>query len=67
MRTFFRSVDYFDRCMHHPAREQETNRELVLMGLACVYLASKVEDIYPLSLAQVLDSLGNNKFSAREV
>lgn len=37
------------------------------MGLGCIFLASKVEDIYPLTLKQVLDSFGSSKFTAREL
>lgn len=41
--------------------------DLHLIGLVSIYLSSKMEDVYPLSMAKVLEEAGHKKFKNEAV
>ncbi len=58
--TFFSAVNILDRYLKEkrPARELS---ELHIIGVTCMFLASKNEDIYPLRMSMVYEKIGHKK------
>ena len=60
--TFFLSVSIMDRYLKNK-KDPLTISDLHLVGIACMYISSKVEDIYPLRMSSVYEKIGHKKFS----
>jgi hypothetical protein len=44
-----------------------SNNDIHLLGIVCLYIASKMEDIIPLRMSNVKTKIGHNKFSEKEI
>ena len=64
--TFFLAVHLLDfyiaRC-----KSAVNNNDVHLIGVTCLYLASKMEDIIPLRMSHVKSKIGHNKFTEKEI
>jgi hypothetical protein len=47
--------------------KQLNNSDLHLLGITCLYISSKFEDLYPLDLSTVKGRIAHNKFSEKEI
>eukprot|EP00347_Sterkiella_histriomuscorum_P020311 403338295 len=67
--TFFLAVSILDRFFL--AKQQQgqcmSKEDLHIYGLTSVFIASKLDETYPVCMSQVLEEAGHNKFSHEEV
>lgn len=59
--TFFRAVLLLDTFLKFSFNYQDN--DMYRIGVTCIFIASKVEDIYHISLQTVVDVLAHNKFT----
>jgi hypothetical protein len=64
--TFFRAVDLMDRYLEK-SKKEISNNDIYLIGLTCIYISLKEEDIYPLRLCYIQKNIGHNKFTSHEI
>ena len=64
--TFFLSVQYLDRFVCTISRKLDIS-ELHLIGITCMFVASKYEDITPLYLKTMVKKVGHNKIQGKEI
>lgn len=61
--TFFRGVELMDRFFAQSLRPQET-KDLHLIGVTSIFMASKLEEVYPLKLKTVYEKIAHRKLNA---
>lgn len=54
--TFFYAVDYLDRCL---SISRVSRSQLQLLGISCLWLASKFEEVHPPLASELLEMTGN--------
>ena len=59
--TFFLAVDILDRYLQNTKKKIE-DKDIHLIGLACIFIASKSEDLCPFQMKHIVEELGKNKF-----
>ena len=69
--TFFLAINLMDRYFNslnsgEQQRMLELN-ELHLSGIACMFIASKYEDVYPLLMKTVFNKIGHKKISIESI
>lgn len=64
--AFFLAISLMDRYFKQVQRKLES-KELHLTGVACMFIASKYEDIYPLLMKTVYNKIGHQKFSIESI
>lgn len=64
--TFFRSVSLLDLFLKR-THTSPTNDHLHLIGVTCMYISSKYEDIYPLSMSHFVKGASQNKFNSETI
>jgi len=64
--SFFLAVNLMDRHTKN-VRNQMQSVDIHLIGVACMFVASKYEDIYPLKLQVVYEKIGHRKLSKSTV
>ena len=60
--TFFLAVDILDRYLQYTEKNIE-DKDIHLIGLACIFIASKSEDLFPFQMKHIVEELGKKKFS----
>jgi len=64
--TFFLSVHYFDLYLSlHKSSLNDNN--VHLLGIVCMFLASKIEDLCPFQMYHTKVKIGHGKFSEKEI
>jgi cyclin B/cyclin A len=63
--TFFKAIDIADRFFNKT--NGMSQRDLHLYGLVSCFIASKLEELYPIRMEQVLFEAGHGKFSHTEI
>ena len=64
--VFFRAVDLMDRYLEK-SKKNLCDNDIHLIGLTCIYIALKEEDIYPLRLCYIEENIGHSKFTSKEI
>ena len=64
--SFFLSVEIMDNYLQKTKKIYYEN-DIHLIGMACIYLASKMEDIIPLHMVHIKTKIGHDKFSQQEI
>lgn len=64
--TVFRALHLVDSYLRREQQPQ-TVTDLHLTGMACMLVASKLHEVVPIKLAQVVREIGKHKFSAAQV
>jgi hypothetical protein len=64
--SFFSAVHYFDTYIKN-SRYNIYDEDIHLIGISCIFIASKMEDIIPLHLNQVTEKIAHNKFKPRTI
>ena len=64
--VFFRAVDLMDRYLEK-SKKNLCDNDIHLIGLTCIYLSLKEEDIYPLRLCYIEEKIGHSKFTSKEI
>jgi hypothetical protein len=60
--TYFLASSIMDRYFKKKQKSIEI-ADLHLLGVTCMYIASKYEDIYPLKMSMVYEKIGHKKLS----
>lgn len=64
--TFFLSVQYMDRYIAESAVRLELD-ELHLIGITCMFIASKYQEITPLFMQTIVIRIGHHRFTRKDV
>lgn len=64
--TFFLAVNLLDRYFKHSKRAL-VSTELHLLGIACMFIASKYEDVIPILMRTAVNKIAHNKFSQAQI
>ena len=65
--TFLASVEIMDKFLYKYTKKVLKNENIHLIGLVCIYIASKVYDLIPIQLNNIINQIGHNKFSKKEI
>ena len=60
--SFFRSVSLMDRYLKKETKKLET-KDIHLLGISCMFIAMKYEQIHPLRLSLISEKIARNKFN----
>ncbi|CAK91146.1 unnamed protein product (macronuclear) [Paramecium tetraurelia] len=63
--TFFRAVSLLDAYLRSSYNLNES--DMYLIGVTCILIASKIEDIYQLSIKTIIQDLSHNNFSLFQI
>lgn len=64
--TFFISIDLLDSFLSETKR-QFHSRDIHLIGVTCMLIASKLEEILPFKISTVVEKMTHNKISASQI
>ena len=64
--TFFLSVQYMDRYIAKVSKILPLE-QLHIVGITCMFIASKYEDITPLFMPTVVKRIGHNRFTRESI
>ena len=64
--TFFLSVSLLDRYFKLKTEVREIS-DLHIIGVTCMFIASKYEDIYPLKMKMVYEKIAHKKLSIEKI
>lgn len=64
--TFFKAVQYLDKFLKRCLKRQDS-KDLHLIGLVCMFIAAKQEDIYPFRLSTISEKIARKKFTRIEI
>ena len=64
--TFFLAVEIMDNYLQKTNKIYNEN-DMHLIGMVCIYMASKMEDIIPLHMVHIKTKIGHDKFSQEEI
>lgn len=64
--TFFRAVTLMDHYLKVTTSHHKDN-DLHLIGIACMFISTKLEDIYHITLRDFVTRVSHNKFSAFQI
>lgn len=66
IQTYFLSVSIMDKFFNFTKKILE-DKDIHLIGLACIFLASKFEDLIPFQIYHIITEIGKNKFSVKQL
>ena len=64
--TFELAVHIMD-CFFSRTKKKLKDEDIHLIGLTCIYISSKVEDIAPLRMSHIVKSIGHNTFNGKTI
>lgn len=64
--TFYLCVDILDRFLMN-SKYELVKDEFHLIGITALFMASKVEEIYPVKMKVLVEKVGHNKFSEFDI
>lgn len=64
--TFFLSVNIMDLFLQK-TKKIFHNEDIHLIGITCMFISSKFQEIYPLSLKNFIHKVGHDKFSEKDI
>lgn len=65
--TFFIAVSLMDRYLKFYSITSLKADDIHLIGITCIFMASKYQDVYPLRLKEVKEKIAHNKFSLDQI
>jgi hypothetical protein len=65
-RTFFKTVDIMDRYFQLESRSLPISK-LHLVGVTSIYIAAKIEEVYPIKLKTVEEKIAHKKLSEKDI
>lgn len=65
-RTFFKTVDLMDRYFQLEQKAQPISK-LHLVGVTSIYIATKIEEVYPIKLRTVEEKIAHKKLSEKDI
>ncbi|CAD8112175.1 unnamed protein product [Paramecium sonneborni] len=63
--TFFRAVNLLDAYLRNSYNLNDS--DMYLIGVTCIFIASKIEDIYQISIRNIVQELAHNKYSSFQI
>ena len=66
LRTFFLSVKIFDKFLMITSKSFE-NSDILLLGIGCMFIASKYEDVENLNISVFVKHIGHNKITKEKL
>jgi hypothetical protein len=63
--TLFLAIHIMDLFLSKTSGFQ--NKDIHLIGIVCIYIASKMEDIIPLRMTNIVNNVGHNKFDDKTI
>ncbi|CDW83234.1 UNKNOWN [Stylonychia lemnae] len=77
-KTFFQAVAIMDRCFSELSKKMKNTGgmassqptyqvDLHLIGLTCIWISSKLEDVIPISLREIVKDASHFKYSNDEI
>ena len=64
--TFFLAVSLIDRYFKNKVEMREIS-DLHIIGVTCMFIASKYEDIYPLKMKMVYEKIAHQKLAIEDI
>ena len=64
--TFFMAIDIMDRYLAASSKKIGDG-DIHLLGVVCIFIASKMEDIAPLRMSHIIHTISHNKFTERQI
>lgn len=64
--TFFLAVDMMDRYLALTTKKVKDD-DIHLIGVVCIFIASKMEDIAPLRMFHIVQTISHNKFASTQI
>jgi cyclin A len=64
--TFFLAVNIMDRYFKNSDKQLQSS-DLHLLGVVSMFIASKYEDVIPLLMKTVINKIGHDKFSQKQI
>ena len=64
--TFFMAIDLMDRYLAASSKKIGDG-DIHLLGVVCIFIASKMEDIAPLRMSHIIHTISHNKFTERQI
>ena len=65
--TFLAAVDTMDKFIFKYNKKVLKDENIHLIGIVCIYIASKVYDLIPLQMDNIVHQIGHDKFSQKEI
>jgi len=62
--TFFLAINFMDRYLEASAKKLAPEN-IHLLGISCMFLAAKYEEIYPFKMRHVYEKIGHRKLSKK--
>lgn len=63
--TFFLAIDILDRYLS--STKNISDNDIHLLGVVCIFIASKMEDLIPLRMIHIVKTISHNKFTERQI
>jgi hypothetical protein len=65
--TFLAAVDIMDKFIYHYKKKVLKDENIHLIGIVSLYIASKVYDLIPIQLDNIIHQIGHDQFSQKEI
>ena len=65
--TFLAAVDIMDKFIFKYKKNILKDENIHLIGILCIYIASKVYDLIPIQLDNIIHQIGHDQFSQKEI
>ena len=65
--TFILSVNIMDYYIANEKSIRLKDDDIHLIGMCCIFLASKIEDIIPLRMSNIVNEIGHRRFSSKTI
>ena len=65
--TFLAAVEIMDKFFFHYKKTVLKDENIHLIGIVSIYIASKVYDLIPIQLDNIIHEIGHNQFSQKEI
>ena len=65
--TFLASVEIMDKFIYHYKKRILINKDIYLIGLVSLFIASKVYDLIPIQLEKIIYQIGHKRFNKNQI
>ena len=65
--TFLAAVDIMDKFIFKYTKKILKDENIHLIGIVCIYIASKVYDLIPIQMDNIIHQIGHEQFSQKEI
>lgn len=65
--TFLSAVEIMDKFIYHFKKKSLTDENIHLIGMVSMYIASKVYDLIPIQLDNIIHQIGHEQFTQKQI